>query len=166
MQKTGSPTANSGASKIPAAFWDIEVTRRRILIAIIAEAVAGQHMPAYPQVVMAVTVVAYEHVCSDIPTRFLWKSYVTSMRMERHRIWSQTDLWLGWEKYQQTDEFRRIKDEEAHRTMEGGARSQCQRCFGTGMEFIPGKGVRPGCKHAPLSVAERRQFKEAGLHTG
>lgn len=51
-----------------------------------------------------------------------------------------------------------VKDIEQRRIAEkrylpDTAESDCPRCFGSGMEVVPGKGARP-CKHEPLDPSE------------
>lgn len=51
-----------------------------------------------------------------------------------------------WPALAQELEQKRV---DARRYLAATAESQCQRCFGAGMEVVPGKGARV-CKHEPI----------------
>jgi hypothetical protein len=140
----------------------IDKTRRRLWIQIIKRANAAQHISAYSNDVMKMSIIAFEDICDEIPTEHLWRSYIFSMRQKRDRLWSASDCWHGWELYQKSEEYRKLSAEvsavEAARLEE--LRRNCERCYSSGMDVVPGKGARR-CTHEPLTEAERLERKKA-----
>jgi hypothetical protein len=107
----------------------------------------------------ALTVGAFEPVLEGIPDEDIWTCYLYAQRFRALRAsFTVADLWWAWEQIQerrktepdfyadtpahQLRRHQRAAEEERERVM----RENCQRCYSTGMEIVPGKGARR-CDH-------------------
>lgn len=135
----------------------IDRERRRLWIEIIKRANVAQHISAYSNDVMKMTIIVFDDICDEIPTEFLWKSFKYSFRHRRSRLWGATDMWQGWEAFQESAEYRRITGSplsaQAERTR---LQETCERCERSGWEIDPVRGARV-CRHAPLTDEERAE---------